>query len=466
MASLTDLRHAALKGGVYLMMRQVLSVALKIVGVMLITRALGPASYGAYVSAFNIYQYVLAIGSAGIGVYLLRQEGEVAEKAFRTAYTTLAVLALVLTLSLEMGRQWLAEWVNVEGFEGVAAIIIFALPLQLLATPAYVRLERALNYRAIAFLETSSQVGYYLVAISLVWLGFGPKALAVAWIVQQGSTCIFAHVLSKTYPKFAFDLTLAKAMGRYSASFSAANWVWQLRMLINPMIVGPVLGAQAVGLVGMTIGLLEMLSIVKTIAWRLSVSVLGRVQSDLARLRMAVTEGMELQLLAVGSILLGFGWTGDFFVPLLFGERWAPVMDIYPYIAVGYLTAAPFNMHSATLSVINQNRYLAVAFLAHIPLFAITAYFAVPVIGVVGYGYGEIAALPAYAIVHYFLARAIGSPDYRLASVWWVATVIGLFWKEIGVWAIAVPFAALALPISVRRLTGYYKLIRRKKVAE
>lgn len=448
------------------MVRQVLSIGLKIVGVMLITRALGPASYGAYVSAFNIYQYALALGSAGIGVYLLRQEGEVAERAFRTAYTVLAILAVVLTLSLELVRAWLAEWVNVEGFEGVAAIIVLALPLQLLSTPAYVRLERALNYRAIAFLETTSQVGYYVVAISLVWLDFGPRALAIAWIVQQALTCLFAHILSRTYPKFAFDLSISKAMGRYAVSFSAANWIWQLRMLINPMIVGPVLGAQAVGLVGMTIGLLEMLSIVKTIAWRLSVSVLGRVQSDLERLRSAVTEGMELQLLAVGAILLGFGWTGDFFVPLLFGERWAPVMDIYPYIAVGYLTAAPFNMHSATLSVINQNRYLAIAFLAHVPLFAVTAYFAVPAVGVVGYGYGEIAALPAYAIVHYFLARAIGSPDYRLAALWWVATVVGLFWKEIGLWAIAVPFAALAMPISLRKMMGYYRLVRRKKTVE
>lgn len=465
MASSASLRHAALKGGVYLMLRQVISIGLKFLGVMVITRALGPAAYGAYVSAFNVYQYTLAIGAAGVGVYLLRQEEEVREEAFSTAYSILTIMSLILAGGLELGRGWLADWVNVEGFAGVVSIIIIALPFQLIATPAYVRLERDLNYRAIALVETVSQVSFYVIAISLVWLQVGPRALAFGWVVQQVATCGLAHVLSRSYPRFGFDLPTARNIGKYAISFSAANWIWQLRMLINPMIVGPVLGAQAVGLVGMTIGLLEMLSIVKTIAWRLSVSVLGRVQSDVARLRAAVTEGMELQLLAVGSILLGFGWTGDFFVPLLFGERWAPVMEIYPYIAVGYLTAAPFNMHSATLSVINQNRSLAIAFAVHVPLFVVTAYFAVPTYGTIGYGYGEIAALPSYFIVHYFLARAIGSPDYRLSALWWSATVIGLFWKQLGIWAIAAPFIALVLPISVRRLMSYYHLIRRKGTA-
>ncbi|SIR47432.1 oligosaccharide flippase family protein [Bosea sp. TND4EK4] len=460
-AAPSSLRRVVLTGGAYLMGRQVLSVCLKLIGVLLITRALGPSAYGAYVAAFALYQYAIALGSAGIGVYLLRMQGEVGEAAYGTMYVLLAGLAIILFAAIELGRRAFGHWMGVDGFESVAAIIAFALPLQLLTIPANVRLERALNYKPIALIEIVGQACYYAVALLLVWFQARPEALAISLIVQNAIVLVLSHVATRGWQRFAFDRSVARQMLRYAVSFSAANWIWQLRMLLNPMIVGPALGAQAVGLIGMAIGLLEMLSIVKTIAWRLSVSMLGRFQQDAAKLRRAVTEGMELQVLAVGAILLGFGWTGGVLVPLVFGARWAPVMDVYPYLAVGYLAAAPFNMHSAALSVLNRNKALAVAFAIHVALFASVAYLAVPRYGMIGYGMGEIAAILAYGAVHMALAREIGSPDYRLAAVWGGAAAIGLFWQQLGLWTVAMPFAALLAPISLRRLASYYRQLRK-----
>lgn len=465
MSSANQLRQSALKGGAYLAGRQVISIVLKFGGVLLITRVLGPASYGAYVSAFNIYQYVLLLGQAGVGVYLLRHHGDVEEASYSTAYTVLMGMALLLTVGIQFGTGTLSGWIGVEGFEDVVRVMVFALPFQLLAVPATVRLERALNYRGVATLEITGQLAYYALAVPMVMYGLGPVSLGIAWLIQQAVTCVIAHWLSGTLPRFGFERATARSMVHYAATFSFANWIWQLRMLVNPMIVGPALGATAVGLVGMTIGLLEMLSIVKTIVWRLSVAVLSKVQGDINKLRTAVTEGMELQTLAVGAILLGFGWTGRFVVPVLFGERWAAVMDIYPYVAVSYLSISPFNMHSATMSVINRNHDLAIFHIAHIILFAGAAYLLVPLYGMYGYGYAEIVALPAYILSHFFLARAIGSPDYRVTSIWYVGAVIGLFWHEIGLWAIAAPFAALLLPISLRKLRRYAQLLLRKQPA-
>jgi O-antigen/teichoic acid export membrane protein len=448
------LRRAALRGGVYLAARQIVSILLKFVGVILITRVLGPANYGAYVSGVNIYSYSLAIGSAGVSVYLLRHEGDVPELSYGTAYSILMMMGLLLLTSIEMGAGLLANWTGVAGFEPVMRIIVLALPVQLLEMPASVRLERRLDYRSVAMVDIVGQIAFYVLAVPLVMLRFGPNALAAAWVLQQIVTCLAAHVAAKTYPRFSFDRGTGRGIVRYAAEFSVANWIWQLRMLVNPLIVGPALGAQAVGIVGMTIGLLEMLSIIKTIAWRLSVAILTKFRSDVERIRNAVTEGMELQVLAVGSILLAFGWTGHFIVPRLFGPRWIGVMDIYPYIALSYLTIATFNIHSATLSVINRNRGLAIYHMISVTIFAGVAYFAVSRFGILGYGYAELATIPAYIVMHIVLARAIGSPDYRLAALWWFGAAIGLFW-QVGLWAIAVPFLVLLLPISAKKLQKY-----------
>jgi PST family polysaccharide transporter len=447
-------RRAALRGGVYLVARQIGSVLLKFVGVMLITRVLGPANYGAYVSGSNIYQYAVAIGYAGVGVYLLRHEGDVSETSYGTAYSILMLTGLPLLTFIEMGAGVLAKWVGVTGFEPVMRIIVLGLPIQLLAMPANVRLERRLDYRSVAMVEIVGQIAFYVLAVPLVMLKFGPSSLAAAWVLQQIVTCLAVHAAAKTYPRFSFDRATASEIVRYAAEFSVANWIGQLRMLVNPLMVGPALGAQAVGIVGMTIGILEMLSVIKTITWRLSVAILTKFSSDVERLRMAVTEGMELQVLAVGAILLAFGWTGHFIVPRLFGPRWIGVMSIYPYIALSYLTISTFNIHSATMAVINRNRSSAIFFAVSVATFGCVAYFTVPRFGILGYGYAELATIPTYVVLHIVVARAIGSPDYRLTALWWFGAAVGLFWR-FEAWAIAVPFLVLLLPISTKKLYDY-----------
>jgi O-antigen/teichoic acid export membrane protein len=448
------LRIAALRGGAYLAARQIVSIGLKFIGVLLITRVLGPEKYGAYVSAVNLYQYAATIGFAGVGIYLLRHEGEVSEASFGTAYSILMTTGISLLVTIELASGLLGKWTHVAGFVPVMRVIMLALPLQLLALPASVRLERALNYRSVAMVEIVGQVAFYLLAVPLVLMKLGPIALAAAWVLQQAVSCIAAHASSRTRPRFGFDGAIARRTLSYAAEFSVANWIWQARMLVNPLVVGPALGAEAVGLVGMTVGLLEMLSIIKTIAWRLSVAILTRFKSDYAKLRIAITEGMELQILAVGTILVAFGWTGSFFVPHLFGARWLGVMDLYPYVALSYLTQAAFNVHSATLSVLNRNRGLALYHIISVSIFAGVAYVAVRKFGILGYGYADAATIPAYIAMHAALLRVVGSPNYRLAAIWWTGAALGLMSKFIPFGFVA-PFAALTLPMSFRRLTRY-----------
>lgn len=446
-----DFRAAVLQGGTLLFGRQMISIVLKFIGVLLISRVLGPDRYGSYVAAFGIYQYALSLGQAGLGVCLLRYDGQLSEDHYGVSYTLLAMMAGVLMLGIELLTGWLAPFVNVAGFDDVLRILILAIPLQVLSIPATARLERALNYRSLAAMDVTGQLFYYAVATALVLTDHGAVALAFAWIVQQGVSCAMAHAMSRSRPSFRWRNTIARHLLAYSFSFSVQNWIWQARSLINPLIVGPALGAGAVGIVGMTIGILEMLSILKTIAWRLSVAVLRRVVDDRPRLLRAVTQGMELQTLAIGTILLGFAWFGQWIIPLVFGPRWLPVLSIYPYVALSYLSMAPFNMHTATMSVLNRNWPLAVYHTLHVALFAGVAALAVPAIGIRGYGLGEIATLPAYLLLHRFF-QAIGTPDYRLTALWWLGTAIGLFWRELGPWAIAAPFVALCVPRSLRQL--------------
>lgn len=450
-----SLRRATIEGGVALLTRQLISIGLKFIGVLLIARVLGPSAYGAYVAAFAIYGYATLIGQFGISVYLIRHAEPLPERLYANAYGLLAAICLLLVLAIAAALPILTAWVNIPGFAPIMLLLALALPAQLLAIPAMARLERALDFKTAAGIEVAAQLGFYAVAIPAIALGVGPIALAFAWLTQQILLCLAAHLVTRTRPTFALDRQTLRDIFGYAAAFSFANWIWQLRLLVNPLLVAPTFGAQAVGILGLTIGLLEMLSVIKSIAWRLSIAVLGRVQQDHARLRRAITEGMELQALAIAAILLGFGWVGDWLVPTVFGPHWDGVMAIYPFLALAYFTNALFNLHASTLTLLRRNTDLAWFHTLHIVLFAGAASLLIPLLGLPGYGWAELIALASYPLLHALLTRAIGSPNYACAALWWLGVTAGLFWRDLGWWAIAAPFVALAIPPSPMRLRHY-----------
>jgi PST family polysaccharide transporter len=173
---------------------------------------------------------------------------------------------------------------------------------------------------------------------------------------------------------------------------------------------------------------------------------------------------MRLQTLALGPVLIGFSWFGGLLLALVFGRRWEPVMLIYPYLALSYLTNAQFNIHSSILYVLHRNWAVSWFHVVHIVLFAGAAWVLVGRFGLVGYGYAEAVALLSYPVIHRSVRLAVGSPDYRISALWWAGIAIGLFWRQLGSWDLAVPAIALLCPPSLRQLRLYFQMftIRRR----
>ncbi len=462
-ASGQGLRSKIFEGGALLMGRQVISMGLSLIGLLVITRIIGPTAYGPYVAALGICQYAQNLGQAGIGVYLVRVAGDVTERTFDVATTLLLISAVGLMVILEASLGLIGAWIPMAGLRPLLAVLLISVVFQTISVGASARLERALDFRSVAMIEMVGQLLYYAAALPLVFLGFGVWSLVTGWCLQQLFMCVAFHLAARYWPKLAWDRAIVRAMLNYTLGYAASDWLWQLRGLINPLVVGHFLPAEAVGQVGLAIRLLELLSFTKTIAYRLSVAVLSKVQHEPAKLVEAATDGMRLQTLALGPVLVGFSWFGGILLGLVFGKRWEPVMQVYPYLALSYLTNAQFNIHSSILYVLHRNWAVSWFHIVHIVLFAAAAWFAVERWGIVGYGYGEMVALLSYPVIHRSVRQAVGSPNYDISALWWAGIAIGLFWRDLGLWDLAVPVIALLCPPSVRQLKLFYAMFAMRR---
>jgi O-antigen/teichoic acid export membrane protein len=449
---MTSLRDQVLRGGVYLALRQGLGMVVSVVGAMLLVRALGPAPYGIYAAAIGLATYAQSVGLWGVDVFLVRRAGDDDPEVYHAAFTGLLVSGLVLGVVMGLLASWAGDWIRVPGFARVARVIFLGLPLSLVTTVPLARLERALDYRRVALVELVAQLLYYGVSLPLAWRGAHAPAPVAGWWAQLGLLSVGCFTLSRYRPRLRWRPEAIRAMASYGLSYSSSMWVWQLRNLVSPLIVGRYAGVQAVGYVALSVRLVDILSFVKTATYRLSVAVLARIQDDRSRLRSAVEQGMRFQILGLAPFLIGFALLAPFILPALFGARWDAVQVIFPYIALAYLVNAMFNLHSSVLYVLRRNWAVTAFHAAHVATFGGAAWLLVPRFGMVGYGWAEACALWAYVLIHHFLAEAVGPPSYRLPLLWTGGAALLLFSAYTGWIGALLGAAVLVLPETRREL--------------
>jgi PST family polysaccharide transporter len=441
-----SLRDKVMVGGAFLALRQALGMVISLGSILFLTRAAGPAAYGVFTAAMAVFGFVQCLTQWGLSVYLVRQEGEERLDAFHQAATLLAVLGLAGFALTAAAMPALAGWTNLPGFGPVLLAVMATLPLALVTQVAIARLERQMRYKHLAQIELTGQLTYFLAALPLALSAHGAWAFVVGYWANQLQSTVLIHRAAGFLPRPTWQPALIREMLSYGLAYSASTWIWALRNLVNPMIVGRYAGAEAVGYVALAIRFVSILSFIKNAAWRISIAALGRLQHAPAQMTHAISEGMRYSVLGLGPILTGFAIVAPWLVPLLYGPQWTPVALVFPWIALGSLGHAVFQLHFSALHVLRRNAEVSSFYALHVLLFAGAAAYFVPRFGLIGYGWAEAVALPGYWLIHAWTAYRVGRPRYGPTAVWLAAWLVPLFAWRLGPWA----WASVLLPLGWR----------------
>lgn len=461
---MAELRQQVLRGTFYLVGRQALALVVSLAGVTILVRQIGPTNYGLYTGAASIAFLLGSVGTFGLDVYLVRREREVTKADLDQAVTLLMLSALIVTvLTVTLAGPALGL-LNLPGFDEPLRVLALAFPFTLLQAPMMASLERALDYRRVAIIETLQQFIYYGLALTLAFLHAGVWSPVAGFMASQIWLFVATYTVQRYRPACAWNRLLIKEMLGYGSSYSVSSWLWQVRGLVNPLVVGHFLGAAAVGYVGLAARLVEVAAFVRNAAWRLSIAAFGRVQSDLTRFKRVVEEAMGLQMLAVAPLLAAIGSVGPWVLPAVFGHKWEPVVRVFPYIALGMIFQSVFSMETSVLYVVGRSRSVVPVHVLHLALFAGGAAVCVWRFGVVGFGYGELIALAAYVLLDRKV-RDLFAVSYRHALPWVLAFTPPLFALYVPAPAVPLLWLPLVVIASQRRqreqIRGYFSYVRK-----
>lgn len=435
-----SMRNRAIAGGTQILGRQVFGLALRSVGLLLLTRLIGPGNYGVYAASLAAVTLVSSLCRFGSEVYLIRlRDGDVAAAeqqvfSFLVVAST-AVLLLGLPASLALGQL-----LDTEGML-VATALVVVIPVNVLWVPAQARLERELRYRELARIELAGDVVLYGVAVSVAVGGGGVWAPVCGYAAWQAWLLVASYRAAGFRPRWRWERSLLVPVLRYGSTYSPSYLVARAQDLVNPLVVGRYVGSVGVGHVALALRLVDNLGFVRRAVNQMALPTLARIQTDRPRLERAHREAMVVKILGVGVPLAGASLAMPVVLPVLVGDDWQGVSEVFPLLAVATVLGSPLALNAKLLNVVGRN--LAVARAQALVLVALAAlgFVLVPILGPAGYGWAGIGAVAPLVLLHRAVLPVL-TPRYGPALRWSLAIVPLMFVPLVD----APPSLLLALP--------------------
>jgi PST family polysaccharide transporter len=447
------LRALTVRGGAYMLVREGVGLTMRFGGILLLTRMIGPTNYGLYAAPYAITTVLATVAWMGADVFLIRQADEPARRDYDQAFSFLLASSVLVGAVAMAATFGLVTSLLDPRHLGPLRVMLLALPVNVTWIPAQAQLERRFDYRSMARIEVGADAAFYAGALLLAWHGAGVWSPVVGYCCMQVWMLLAACTLAQYRPRPAWSWRFVRELVGYGYSYALASWVFRLRLLVAPLVVGHQLGPTAVGYVALVLRMVENLGFVKRVTARLSVVALANLQREPGRVRQAVEEAVAVQVLLLGVLLGGFAMVADRLVPFAFGPGWSGALAVYGFVAAGSLLHAVFNVHQSLLYVLQGNAAVVRWSLLHVALLGAAAVVLVPRLGLAGYGWAEVVAMASFAVLHRAARRRV-TFSYRAALPWVVACGPLLFAEAVPPpWRLLllVPAAVVALTPDARR---------------
>lgn len=459
-----SLRRQSLRGGGYLAAREGAGIAIRLVGVLALTRLIGPEVFGVYSAAVALVTVFVVVARWGTEVYLVRRaEDDISDALYDQVFTYL-LLSSTAVVALGLAGAGVASAVGFTPPHLLPfVVLLLSVPVNVLWVPSQARIERAFRYRQMAWLELSGDLALYGTSVTVALLGGGIWAPVSGYVVWQLTLLVGSTVLAGRRPRVSLSRPVLRDVSRHGVDMTAYSAGNSGFTFANLFLVTRFLGAEAAGYVALAARLVDTLGFVLRGSRRLAVVALSRVQSDRRRMRRALEEGMSLQTLTVGTALAGFALVAGPAITLLWGESWSETALYFPFVALNALLVGMTGMQVSVLRVLAVNGPVTTASAVNLVALTVTGVLALPTLGLAGFALMRLAGAAGGLVLHRATRRTLGVS--YVASLPWVLLFLPVLAAPLLPWPwallTAVPLLlAPAVPVLRRQLTGHARMIR------
>jgi O-antigen/teichoic acid export membrane protein/GGDEF domain-containing protein len=408
-----SLREVAVRSGAYLAGREGVGMVVRLAGLVVVVRQIGPSAFGIYSAAAAFVFFAAALAQMGAEVFLIRMPGPLPRRKYDEVFTFLLCTSAIV-VAVGLGLSYAAgPWLRPVGVATPMRVLLLSVPINILWAPAQACIERKFAYRRMGLLELGGDVALYGTAVPLALRGAGAWSLVAGYFAWQAWLLVGSAVLAGQRPRLAWSSEASRALLRHGRSYAASTWIQGARSSVITLIVGTLAGAAGVGYVNFAQRLVTTLNFTTRGVHRVGMVAISRASKGAPeRLAGAVEEGTLLLMLVAALPFAAFGLVAHWAIPEVFGRDWLPALPLYVLLALWAVLRVPVTVQRTLLYAHGRNAPPAVTSMIELVVVSGVSIVAVHALGIVGFGIASVVAVGSTAYTHH-AARKLVAVRYR-----------------------------------------------------
>ncbi len=330
----TNLRSSTLRGFAWKLAAEFVTQASRITVTILLARLLDPSDIGlaGLVLAFSVV--VPALSDLALGAALIHR-ATIDDDDKSTVFWSTTALGVVMT-AVGVGFSWpLAQFEGEPRLQPLFAVFSLAfLIASLSATPTSL-LTRAMHFRALEIRVIIATVAGGATSIVLAVLHYGPWAIVVGELVNRVMSLILLWGQCGWRPDLRFSRASLRGMLAYSGSVFGAQFLLQLPLPLQNVLVARFLGAKPLGVLVLAqqIVLLPLNRIASPIQ-AVMFPALSRIQDQPARIAAAWFRVNQVVAAVAFPALTGLVILAPEFQEVVLGAKWHRAVLVMRILAI------------------------------------------------------------------------------------------------------------------------------------
>lgn len=344
-----SLKKKTVKGVAWTSLDQVAGMGFGFIIGVILARLLDPSDYGllAMIAVFNAIAF--AFLDSGFGNALIRKP-DLTENDNSTAFCFNIVAGVVL-----YGVIWvIAPWVSVFYDKPILTQLLRVEALLLIISSFKIvqntQLSRALNFKAKAIINVTSQVISGVIAIIAAYRGLGVWSLVLQHIASGVISLIMLWIFSPWRPRGNWDKRSFSYLWGYGSKLLASGLLDRIYANIYPIIIGKFYSAADLGQYTRATHYAYLPSgVLTSVLQQVSFPVLSQIQENIERLGLSYRRMLRFSVFIVFPVMIGMVALASPLVLALVTDKWAPCV---PYLRVICLASMWYPVHAINLSLL------------------------------------------------------------------------------------------------------------------
>ncbi len=328
------LGRASLHSGVIFIAARGANIFVQLASTILLARLLSPHDFGLVAMVIALVGFAPMLIDLGTSE-ASTQKTHISQADISALFWLNIAIALVLTVLLAGGSSAVAVFFGEPSLTGIALVLSGTFILTALSTQHYALMRRAMQFRHIAMMDISANLSGSAVSVAMALTGWGYWSLVAKPVVTAALTVVFVWMSCHWVPgrpRFSSDVKELVGFGLGVTGFAMTDY---LAKSADRIAIGYFLGAGPLGYFQNAFMIYSnVLSILTEPLHNIAASSLSKLRNDVDELKRSWAMALSsLSFFSVPAFAV-LAVTGQDFVVLLLGQKWAPAGPLLCIFAV------------------------------------------------------------------------------------------------------------------------------------